>query len=49
MVRRTPLGPMRGAPPGAEMRVYGNALRLGGSQGAETRVYGALVLLGEGL
>ena len=31
--------------PGAEMCVYGDAVRLGGSQGAETSVYGSLVLL----
>ena len=48
MVRQTPLWPMFGAPPGAGMRVYAVAGRLGGSQGAKTCVYGALVLLGEG-
>ena len=37
MVRQTSLGPMCGAPPGAEMRVYAVAVRLGEAEGAQTR------------
>ena len=40
---------MFGAPPGAGMRVYAVAGRLGVGEGAKTCVYGALVLLGGGL
>ena len=46
MVRWTPLWPMFGAPPAAEIRVYAAAGRLEGGEGAQIHVYAVAARLG---